>query len=259
MRLSNDQVARYHEDGYLFFPGLFSLAEIETVKEHLFTAEMMRTPGISLEEESNAARAMMGVHLYDSRLEQLTRHPRLLGPSLQLAGEELALLQSRVIVKSGIERRAHRSYPWHQDYSTWYLMEAMREPRPIVIGIFLDEIDACNAPMMVVPKSQRRGLIERNMTDPDPTGTGQIIIGGRLLKELVDDGGVVALTGPAGSAFFMHANLVHASNENISPLRRAIFYVVYNPLSNPCTSSRGVWWIPDEWTAVSPSSDECLA
>jgi hypothetical protein len=96
------------------------------------------------------------------------------------------------------------------------------------------------------------------MTDPDPTGTGQIIIGGRLLKELVDDGGVVALTGPAGSAFFMHANTVHASNENISPLRRAIFYVVYNPLSNPCTSSRGVWWIPDEWTAVSPSSDECL-
>jgi ectoine hydroxylase len=126
MRLSNDQVARYHEDGYLFFPALFSLAEIETVKEHLFTAEMMRTPGISLEEESNAARAMMGVHLYDSRLEQLTRHPRLLVPSLQLAGEELALLQSRVIVKSGIERRAHRSYPWHQDYSTWYLMEAKR-------------------------------------------------------------------------------------------------------------------------------------
>jgi ectoine hydroxylase len=259
MRLSEEQLRRYEDEGYLFFPSLFSRDEIETVKKHLFNAATMRGPGVTAEEGSTAPRAMMGVHLYDAILDHFTRHPRLLVPSLQIAGEEeLAMMQSRVIVKSGIERRAHRSYPWHQDFSTWYLVESMKEPRPVVIGIFLDEITACNAPMMIVPKSHRRGLIARSANDPDPTGTGQIIIDGALLGELVAEGGIVALTGPPGSAFFMHANAVHASNENISPLRRAIFYVVYNPLSNPCASLRGGCWVSEQWTAATPSSDDCL-
>jgi len=258
MILTDEQLAHYDRDGYLFFPSLFSAAEIECVKRRLFTGAIESTPGVSREEGSAAVRAMMGVHLYDEALDQFTRHPRLLSPSLQIAGEAVALMQSRVIVKSGCERRAHRSYPWHQDFSTWFLMEAMKEPRPIVIGVFHDEITACNAPVMIVPRSHRRGLLSRSAAEPDPTGTGQIIIDGKLLSELTADGGMVALTGPPGSTFFMHANAVHASNENISPFRRAIFYVVYNPLSNPVTSTRGAWWIPEEWTAAAPARDDCL-
>ena len=259
MQLTEEQLRRWDADGYLFFPGLFSPEEIARVRERLFCEAMMGTPGIGREEGSKAVRAMMGVHLYDDLCERLTRHPRLLEPSRQISREEVGLLQSRVIVKAPAERTAHAPYPWHQDYSTWYLMESMPEPRPVVIGVFIDEITACNAPMMVVPGSHRRGLIGRSEIAPDPTGTGQIIMDAPMLAELVAEGGLTALMGPPGSTFFMHSNLVHASNENISPLRRTIFYVVYNPLSNRCVSTRGVWWIPDDWTAVTATTDDCLA
>lgn len=259
MQLSGEQLQRWEKDGYLFFPSLFSRDEIDPIRTRLFSEAMLAKPGVSREEGSAAARAMMGVHLYDDLCERLTRHPRLLEPSRQISREEVGLLQSRVIVKTGLERaKAHPPYPWHQDYSTWYLMEAMPEPRPVVIGVFIDEITACNAPMMVVPGSHRHGLLQRSEIDPDPTGTGQIIVDAPTLAALVDEGGMEALMGPPGSTFFMHSNLVHASNENISPFRRTIFYVVYNPLSNRCASSRGVWWMPDEWAPVSAAPDDCL-
>lgn len=259
MQLSEEQLRRWDTDGFLFFESLFSAEEIDPIRARLFSEAMLARPGVTPEEGSKAPRAMMGVHLYDDLCERLTRHPRLLEPSRQISREEVGLLQSRVIVKTGLEKQnAHPPYPWHQDYSTWYLMEQMPEPRPVVIGVFIDEITACNAPMMVVPGSHRRGLIGRSKIAPDPTGTGQIIIDAPTLAEMVAEGGVTALMGPPGSTFFMHSNLVHASNENISPLRRTIYYVVYNPLSNRCASSRGVWWMPDDWVPVSAAPDDCL-
>lgn len=254
MRLSDEQLRRWEKDGYLFFDSLFSLAEIATIREHLFNASLCETPGVKREEGSAAVSSMMGVHMYDDVCELLTRHPRLLEPALQIAGEELALLQSRVIVKTPAEATPHRTFPWHQDFSTWHSQDAMPEPRAIVVGVFLDDVTACNSPVMIVPKSHRGGMIGRR----EDGATAQILIDPPDVARLVAEGGLVAMIGPAGSAFFMHANAVHASHENITPLRRTIFYIIYNPVTNRCVSTRGIWWIPDEWTPLAPAADDCL-
>lgn len=219
---------------------------------------MYQTPGVSREESSSAIRMMLGVHKHALACERLARHPRLVEPSEQIAGEPVYLYQSRVVVKSGMEERAFKPFPWHQDFSTWYLVDGMKRAKPIVIGVFLDEISACNAPLMIVPRSHRRGMIPRSRSRPDPSGTGQIVIDAEVLRRLVARGGIRALTGPPGSTFFIHANLVHASTENISPLRRAILYVVYNPLSNACTTRRVDYFAPNECTPVTALADDCL-
>jgi ectoine hydroxylase len=254
MRLSDEQLRRWNEDGYLFFERLFSPDEIETIRRHLFDASLASTPGVKREEGSASISSMMGVHLYDAVCEQLTRHPRLLEPALQIAGEELALLQSRVIVKTPAETIPHRTFPWHQDFSTWHTQDAMPEPRAIVVGVFLDDVTACNSPVMIVPKSHRGGMIGRR----EDGAYEQILIDAPIVAELVAEGGLEAMIGPAGSAFFMHANAVHASHENITPLRRTIFYVIYNPVTNRCVSTRGIWWIPDQWLPLAPAADDCL-
>lgn len=254
MRLSDEQLRRWNEEGYLFFDALFSPEEIDVIRQHLFQAALAETPGVKREEGSTAVSSMMGVHMYDAVCEQLTRHPRLLEPALQIAGEELALLQSRVIVKTPAEAVPHRTFPWHQDFSTWHAQDAMPEPKAIVVGVFLDDVTACNSPVMIVPKSHRGGMIGKR----EDGEYAQILIEAQDVARLVDEGGLVAMMGRAGSVFFMHANAVHASHENITPLRRTIFYVIYNPVTNRCVSTRGVWWIPDEWPALTPAADDCL-
>jgi L-proline 4-hydroxylase len=258
MQLAPDQLRQYETDGYLFIEGLFTAEETDLLREHAFSAAMARSQGVKVEEGTSVIRMLRGIHREDPLFDRLTRHPRLLDPSRQLAREDVYLYQTRVVVKAGFEGKPFTMYPWHQDFSTWYLMDRMVEPKPIVIGVFLDEINACNAPLMVVPRSHAHGLLARSTTNPDPLGTGQIVMDAAMMRSLVADGGVRALTGPPGSTFFMHANLVHASNENITPLRRAILYVVYNPLSNRCQSQRASYFAPPSFETLSALGDDCL-
>jgi ectoine hydroxylase len=258
MQLSPEQLRQYDLDGYLFFEGLLTPRESELLREHAFRDAMARSRGAKLEEGTSTIRMLRGIHLEDPLFDRLTRHPRLLEPSRGIAREEVYLYQTRVVIKAAFDRRPFTLYPWHQDFSTWYQMDHMTAPRPIVIGIFLDEINACNAPLMVVPRSHHNGLIPRSTTIPDPLGTGQIVMDAPAMHGLVADGGVRALMGPPGSTFFMHANMVHASNENITPLRRAILYIVYNPLSNRCESAREDYFAPQSFEPLTPLGDECL-
>ncbi len=258
MRLGSEELRQYESDGYLFFESLFTPRQAELLRERAFCEAMLHSRGAKLEEGTQTLRMLRGIHLEDLLFDRLTRHPRLLEPSMQLAGEDVYLYQTRVVAKSGSDGKPFTLYPWHQDFSTWYLMDGMIEPKPIVIGVFLDEITACNAPLMVVPRSHTRGLLARSTTNPDPLGTGQIVMDAAMMRRLVADGGVRALTGPPGSTFFMHANLVHASNENITPLRRAILYIVYNPLSNRCQSARADYFAPASSEPLLPLADDCL-
>lgn len=260
MRLSNEQRRQYEENGYLFFESLFTPREVELLCEHAFAESMGGRDSVKMEMGAKAptVRMLRGIHNDDPLFDRLVHHPRLAVPSRDLIGETIYVYQTRVVVKSGIQERAFTLYPWHQDFSTWKVHDGMAEPRPVVIGIFLDEINACNAPLMVVPGSHRRGMIPRSEIAPDPMGTGQIVIDAPTMQSLVAQGGVRALMGPPGSTFFMHSNLVHASNENITPLRRSILYVIYNAVSNYCTSKRAEYFAPSECKPVEPLADDCL-
>src|SRR5687767_13448150 len=146
MRLTPEQAQRFEEEGYLFFPSLFTPAEAELLRDRALSDERISSPNAKREEQSSTVRMLRGVHREDPVLARLTRHPRVLVPSQQISGEPVYLYQSRVVVKAGMEERAFTPYPWHQDFSTWWLTDGMLEPRPIVTAIFLDEITACNAP-----------------------------------------------------------------------------------------------------------------
>jgi len=259
MRLSSEQLHQYRREGYLFFQGLFTAHETELLREHAFSIDRSRSSSTKMEEGSGTVRMLRGMHLDDPLFDRLTRHPRLLEPARSMIGEDVYVYQTRVVVKAAFEGKSFTMYPWHQDYSTWQRLDGMAEAKPVVIGVFLDEIDACNAPLMVVPGSHRGGMIARSTTSPDPMGTGQVVIDAATMRGLVDAGGVRALMGPRGSTFFMHANLVHASNENITPLRRAIAYVVYNGISNRCTSPRDVYLAPADCEPLVPLGDDALA
>jgi hypothetical protein len=57
----------------------------------------------------------------------------------------------------------------------------------------------------------------------------------------------------------MHCNLVHGSTENISPLRRALYSVVFSAVDNPVTAPAGPEHpVAQDCRPIIPLADDCL-
>jgi L-proline 4-hydroxylase len=259
MRLTNAQVEQFNREGYLFFPTLFSPEEVAILEATISDVAQADAPGVKREESSHTVRMIHGPHLIHETIGRLACHPRLIGPAQQLLGSPVYLFQSRLVLKQGLENRPFEGFPWHQDFSTWYLLDGMPEPRAVVIGIFLDEMTACNAPVLIVPQSHRWGLISDGRPLPKVEHYTQVVISREVLQDLVKEGGLVPLLGSPGAAFFINCNLVHGSSENISPWRRAIQYMIFNSVENRCLRmTRQEHHAARDLTPITPLSDDCL-
>ena len=214
MKLTPDQVARFEREGYLFFPGLFSTRETQTLLD--------------------AVRTNFAAHLYSEPFARLARHPRMVEPVQQLLDDEaLYMHQFKINGKMAFEGDV---WQWHQDYGTWKRDDGMPEPRAMNISVFLDDVNAYNGPLMFIPGSHRRGVVDASH-DTTTTSYPLWTIDHALIAELVaraggKQGGIVAPTGPAGSMILFHGCLVHASGSNLSPWNRVAVYLTLCAVGN---------------------------
>lgn len=256
MRLSDAQIAQYDREGYLFFPALFSPAEMAPLLADLPGLLARQGPEVVREPQDPAAvRVLYGSHVFSEAYGRLSRHPRLLEPVRQLLRDQAYIHQTRLNPKQDF---AGEIWSWHQDFGTWHLEDGMPEPHCVVTAVFLDRATAANAPFLLVPGSQNHGLIAQAEIDRQAEGYTLLEIDRTTLKGLVDQHGLEALTGPSGSVAFLHCNIVHGSANNITPFRRAIIYTNYNAVSNACVGGRRAWHHsnPDS-RPLEPLSDDC--
>ena len=76
---------------------------------------------------------------------------------------------------------------------------------------------------------------------------------------MAQGGGVEAGVGPAGTVIFMHCNLVHGSTPNITPIRRALFYINVNSVENRQTAfTRAEFHAGTDFSAIVPVEDSAL-
>jgi ectoine hydroxylase len=86
------------------------------------------------------------------------------------------------------------------------------------------------------------------------------VIPPEFVTRLARQGGVAAQVGPRGSVLLMHGNLVHASTENISPMRRALYAVVYSAVGNePSRFEAPPNYLARDRSAIRALADDCLA
>ena len=80
-----------------------------------------------------------------------------------------------------------------------------------------------------------------------------------MVTRLVDEGGMVAPKGPAGSVLLFHCNLVHASSPNISPWNRTILYLSLCHVDNHIRRFKRPEWVAHrDFTPIEPLDDDCL-
>ena len=255
MKLSGDQVARFEREGYIFLPEVFSAAEVGVL-----AAEARRIFTLDREEvwreDNGAPRTALAAHLYSEPFRRLGAHPRLVEPVMQILGEEVYMHQFKVNAKAAFDGAV---WQWHQDYGTWARDDLMPEPRAMNIALFIDEVTAANGPLLFIPGSHTRGVVEAGH-DLETTSYPLWTLDRESVRALADDGGVMAPVGPPGSVLLFHGNLVHASPPNISPWDRVIVYLSLCAVSNHIRRFKRKEWIAHrDFTPIAPLSDDCLA
>jgi ectoine hydroxylase len=260
MNLTPEQRAQFDRDGYLFFPGLFSPAEVARMNSAVPELYARREAYNVREKGSDAVRTNFGAHLYSAPFARLARHPRMVRPVEALFGEQLYMHQFKINGKAAFEGDV---WQWHQDYGTWLNDDWMPEPRAMNVAIFLDEVNTFNGPLMFIPGSHKRGVVDAKH-DLTTTSYPLWTVSNGLIAELVEraggrQGGIVSPTGPAGSMILFHGCLVHASTSNLSPWDRVSVYLSLCAMSNHIRRFKRPEYIAHrDFTPIECLPDDCL-
>jgi len=255
MRLSSEQRAQFERDGFLILPSLFAEAEVEALRARLPALFAEDTPANIREKDSGEVRTVMGLHLRDHLYARLVRHPRLIEPALQILGEDVYVQQVKVNVKAAFTGEV---WQWHYDFATHHGEDGVPAPHALNLHVFLDDVSEFNGPLFFIRGSHRHGALPSTL-DTQTTSYPLWVVDRAQVRDLADDGGLVAATGRAGTALIFGDCLVHASPFNLSPWDRRIFSLIVNPVSNALTrQDRPDYKHHRDLTPVRPLPDDCL-
>ncbi len=255
MKLSPVQLEQFDRDGYLFFPSLFSLAEIKVLTDEVPALYAQRRPENVREKTGDVVRTNFAAHMYSAPFARLARHPRMVEPVKQVFDEDVYMHQFKVNGKMAFDGDV---WQWHQDYGTWKNDDLMPDARAMNIAIFLDEVTEFNGPLMFIPGSHKLGVLEAGH-DTTTTSYPLWTIDHDTIRRLVDRGGIVAPKGPAGSMILFHSCLVHASTSNLSPWNRVAVYLSLCAVSNHIRRFKRPGYIAHrDFTPIECLPDDCL-
>ncbi len=255
MQLDAGQQSRLDRDGYLFFPALFSPDEIAVLLDEVPRLYAEQRQENVREKGSDAVRTNFAAHMYSAPFARLARHPRIVGPAMQVFGERVYMHQFKINGKMAFDGDV---WQWHQDFGTWKNDDDMPEPRAMNVAIFLDEVNEFNGPLMFIPGSHKLGVIDA-AHDTSTTSYPLWTIDHDTIARLVARGGIVAPKGPAGSMILFHSCLVHASTSNLSPWNRVSVYLSLCAVSNHIRRFKRPEYIAHrDFTSIDCLPDDCL-
>lgn len=263
MYLSDEQVRSYREDGYLFLPGCFSAEEVEEMKAELPGIFSQDTPARVLEKGTGQVRSVYGSHASNELFGQLVRDPRLLEPARDILEGDVYVHQFKVNAKLAFVGEV---WEWHQDYIFWQKEDGMPTSRVINVTLFLDEVTEFNGPLLFIPGSHRAGVMDPGARKGGVAGDApswaadvaadlSYTLTKEMIAERVEERGIVAPKGPAGSVLLFDANVAHGSGPNMSPVDRKLLLVTYNSVHNlpqPRETPRPEFLCARDYTPVQP-------
>ncbi|RYG14570.1 MAG: proline hydroxylase [Burkholderiales bacterium] len=260
MRLTQEQKEQFDREGYLFFPALFTPEEMKNLNDEVPELYSRREAYNVREKGKDAVRTNFAAHMYSEPFAKLARHPRMVEPVEDLFDEKLYMHQFKINGKQAFDGDV---WQWHQDYGTWLNDDMMPTERAMNVAIFLDDVNAHNGPLMFIPGSHKKGVVDAKH-DLTTTSYPLWTVDNDLIAQLVEraggkDGGIVSPTGPAGSMILFHSCLVHASGSNLSPWNRVSVYLSLCAVSNHIRRHKRPEYIAHrDFTPIETLPDDCL-
>ena len=270
MKLTKEQLEQFDREGYLFFPGQFTRAEMKALTDEVPELYSRREAYNVREKGKDAVRTNFAAHMYSKPFAKLARHPRMVQPVMDLFDEEVYMHQFKINGKMAFEGDV---WQWHQDYGTWLNDDMMPTERAMNVAIFLDDVNEFNGPLMFIPGSHKKGVVDAKH-DLTTTSYPLWTVDNALIAEMVEKaggrgrwdengnhvgGGLVSPHGPAGSMILFHGCLLHASGSNLSPFNRVAVYLSLNAVDNHIRRHKRPEYICHrDFTPIETLPDDCL-
>jgi len=219
--LTDEQIARYHEDGYLIGPRVLDDDQLTVLRAEVDEILSDGHEGQEHWYEYNSGSATRMVHAIGAwrvrpNLHDLLWHPGITTPLRQLVGGAVRLMFDQLFCKPP---RQGGSVSWHQDYSYWTYTQPLAHA---TCWIALDPADVSNGCLHFVPGSHKWGLLPR----PDQlTNEGESSVYTTLTEEQRAAFTPVPAELEPGQISFHHPLLMHGSPPNTSDRPRRGFAV----------------------------------
>ena len=253
MKLTQDQLRRLDQDGFLVLPDVFTPEEIELLRNEVPTMVAEQRPENPREAGKEKVRNILSLHRRNELYARLVRHPRMLEVACQILGEDLYPQQVKINLKTGFDGGG---FEWHTDFATHHNRDGVPRPLALNFHIHLDDVTEFNGPLMFVPGSHKREIPLKRSVDGEKWELWTVPH--EAVTELVRDLGMVSAKGPRGTLLIFGDNLLHVSAANVSPHSRWIFSVIYNPCSNQATREVPEMAHERDRRPLQPLTDDCL-
>jgi phytanoyl-CoA hydroxylase len=210
--------SQYDRDGYAIFQNVLDPGLIAEASRHIDWL-LVRNPTLRPEQLWHT------LMTNDPFWVRLISDDRLLDIAEQFVGPNIALFASHYLCKPPFEGLA---VLWHQDGSYWPL-----EPMDVTtLWLAIDDSLPENGCMRVIPGSQTTALQEmKERTDVAN------VLNSEIDHSFVDESRAVDFVLRAGDVSVHHPNIVHGSNPNNSPMRRAGLTIRYIPTTTRITQT----------------------
>ena len=221
--LSDERVAQFHADGYLFMKGLFDREETEMLLSAARGDDAIKDHAFDIEDVSGRkSKLTLWNHPSDDIFGMVARCRRVVDSTEQLLGDEVYHYHSKLSMK---EPKVGGAWEWHQDYGYWY-QNGCLFPDMLSCMIALDPATRENGCMQVLRGSHKMGRIEHS-TEGKQTGADKERV--HQATQVLE---LVYCEMEPGDAFFFHCNTLHCSAPNESDDPRWVLICCYNTKSN---------------------------
>jgi hypothetical protein len=220
--LSDAGLAAYRRDGLVVSPLRLSAARLAAMRESL---ERLMRDNAAIAPESLVCPHIPYGPSHDgkaaARWFDYASDPLILDLVEQLIGPDIILWGSQVFCKPAGTGKA---IPWHQDGQYWPI-------KPLAtcsVWIALDDARPENGCMRFIPGSHSGGVVYRHRTSE----RNDIVLNQEVEPALFDESTARDDVLEAGQFSLHDVYLIHGSNANRSPDRRAAFVIRYMPATS---------------------------
>lgn len=218
-RLSDEQVAHFHERGYVSGIRVLTEEQVDLLREELADLLDPQHPGHHLfheyhsNESADPSRVLfhaLGAWRVAPGFHDLIFHPAITVPASQLLGGSVRFWHDQLFCKPAQHGGV---VAWHQDYSYWTRTEPMAH---LTCWLGLDNADKSNGCVRYLPGSHRWDLLPITGLAGDMDA----------IREVLDDEQMQAFEHPVdvemplGYATFHHPLMIHGSEANSTDRRR---------------------------------------
>lgn len=227
--LSTDELAFFHEHGYVLKRGLYPRALIERLAQEIDALHEREarqpTPGVwtSWEElpegHPRRIRQLMHSEVVSPTIDAMSRSEEMLAIMRQLIGPDLYLYHSKLMMKAAFDGTFT---PWHQDFGYWHY--DLKEPTQVNCMLAIDPADAENGAVRFVDGSHHRGLVDHTRFQSDSFTLG-------LPGDLAAFPATVIAMEP-GDGLFFGSLVIHGSGPNTSARDRRANTFAYDKAFN---------------------------